>query len=302
MSLWLLFALLARLFWAGTNATDQILSRIHPKHATMAAIILGYLCYLPFAGAILVFAPPFAVTLPYILYCMGGAFCSAVACVPYFRVLQRHEAYDTTPYFELTPVFLIGLSFLLKGEVLDAAQLAGAAIVIVSGFLFSWDFERGHFRLRILAQLSLSCLMWAFYLYCMSQAEALAGVWGATLGFYTCLIGVGFALLLIYRDVSQVIVATFTASKGVSLGLALGTTILEFLGLCSLLLAFHYAPTIGHVAALSGTQPVFSFLLAVVLGKCCSAHYAKMTVDHAMAAKLFLIACIAGGVYLLSSG
>jgi hypothetical protein len=42
--------------------------------------------------------------------------------------------------------------------------------VVVSGFLFSWDFRRGRFKVAIFVLLAAASLLFAFYQYCASQA------------------------------------------------------------------------------------------------------------------------------------
>jgi hypothetical protein len=81
----------------------------------------------------------------------------------------------------------------------------------------------------------------------------------------------------------------------------MGTNSLDLLSFCAILWAFRLAPTLGHVAGLSGTQPIFSFALAWPLAKFFPAHFSKVNFDHEAMAKMLLILFIFGGVYLLAA-
>jgi len=298
--MWIVFALLVRLIWAGTNAVDQVLARVHPKHNVLAAMTIQYMCFLPFAGIGYFLASPFTLHAPFIFYCLGAILGMAIGGIPYFIALRREEAYNVTPYLELTPVFLIGFAYLFKHETLTATQLAGAAIIIASGFLFSWDFAHGRFKTSIFLLLASSSLAWATYQFCVSQAEPLAGMWGIDACYYLGMSCIGFTLFATHKEVRETILTTFTRTRGNSALLAFATNILDISGLAVLLLAFRYAPTIGHVAAVSGAQPIFSFLLTLPLARLYPQHFAQATLDLAALGKLTLIFFIFFGVYLLA--
>jgi len=299
--MWIVLALMVRLLWAGTNATDQILSRIHPRHKTLAALVLQFTCYVPCAAVAWAFAGSFVLSTELVLYCAVAVVAGIAGMIPYLVILQGEESYNVVPYLELTPVFFIALAYIANGEVLAPIQLAGAVIVILSGFLFSWDFENTHFKVKPLIYLSASSLCWAGFQYAMSRAQAIAGgVWPVLALQYTLASIIGLALFTIFGDVRKTVVETLVATKGRSSFPALLTSVLEVAANGCLLLAFRYAPTPDHVAALSGVQPLFSFALALPLARLFPRHFSKMTLDQQALAKLTLIISIGFGVYLLN--
>lgn len=298
--MWVVFAILARVFWAMTNAVDQVLARAHPAQGPYAALILEFLGRLPCAVIIYLLCGPFRMPASGAIYAAGAVLGITLGLLPYFITLRREHAHDVTPYLELTPVFLIILAYVFKGEILTPTQLAGAAIVVVSGFLFSWDFTHGHFKTAIFAVLALASLFFAFQQYYLSQAEVFAGIWAAAAYYYFGCGLVGLTVFLAWKDLRKTVISTLVRSRGKTALLTLATNILSMLGIVTLLQAFRLAPTLGHVAALSGTQPIFSFALAWPLAKYLPGHFSEITFDRARLVKLISVGAIAVGICLLA--
>jgi uncharacterized membrane protein len=299
--MWLVFASLARAFWAAANAFDQVLARAHPRHRALAAVLLERLSYFPYALILYFFFGPFPYNPKLLIFSFAATLCAVLGSAPYYIALRHEHAHNVTPYLEFTPVFLILLAFLFKDEVLSTAQLAGAIIVIVGGFLFSWDFARSHFKIRIFVLLALASLLFAFYQYYASQA-GLYGSIAAVACYYYFFSGLlGLVPFVVLKDVRKTIVKTFVQTKGNTFFIALSSDLMGLLAFVSLLLAFRLAPTLGHVAGLSGSQPIFSFALAIPLAKFFPKHFSKIIFDREALAKISLVALIAFGVYLLAA-
>jgi hypothetical protein len=148
--------------------------------------------------------------------------------------------------------------------------------------------------------LALASLLFAFYQYCASQANVYADIWGVAACYYFGMSLIGFVLFLILKYVRKTVLETLIRTKGKTAILALSTNTLDILALGTLLLAFRYAPTLGHVAALSGIQPLFSLGLAVPLAKFFPSHFEKIAFDRQLMIKMALIVFIFFGVCLLS--
>jgi drug/metabolite transporter (DMT)-like permease len=299
--MWIFLALLVRLIWASTNAVDQVLSRAHPKHSTIAALVVQYICFLPFAIIACLLSGSLQFHSAFLLFVLGGILGATFALIPYLRALQLEQAYDVVPYLELTPVFLIVFAYLFKAETLTSTQLVGAIIVIGSGFAFSWDFARGHFKGIVFALLTLASFLFALYQYSLSQANLYNDIWGVAACYYFGMSVIGLILFMALKNVREIVIETFVQTKGRTAILALSTNTLDIFAMATLLLAFRYAPTLGHVAALSGIQPLFSFLLAIPLAKIFPSHFEKVVFGRERFIKMALIIFIFFGVYLLST-
>jgi drug/metabolite transporter (DMT)-like permease len=196
---------------------------------------------------------------------------------------------------------VIGLAYIFRGETMTPLQLAGAAIVIGSGFLFSWDFMRGRFKLAIFGLLTVSSMLWAGYQFSLSEAGRFADPWEAAACYYVATSVLGFLLFAVCRETRTVIIDTFHATRGQAVKLSLITNALDILALTTFLAALHQAPTIGHVAAVSGLQPIFSFFLAWPLAKVFPQHFSRPAMNRESFYKLALIGLICIGIYFLAA-
>jgi len=297
--MWLFAALASRILWSGCGATDQVLTRMHVQSRVFSVLVLNLCTYLPFGAVAYFLSAGIQWDMQTMLWCVGGQWIALVAVAPYYHCVQHEQSYNIIPYFEFTPVFLMLMAAAFLGETLAPLQILGAAIVILCGFAFSWDFAHGRIKRNILAWMCLSSLCYAFFQMCLKKAGTVEDAFAVAF-YITVSEGVtGFIALFFLPRVRQSIMATMRASKGRSLHLSMLTSGLAFMGLVSITYAFQQAPTAGHVAALSGTQPFFAFALAVMLGRLLPGHFETIRLSRETKLKFFLIAGIFAGVYLL---
>lgn len=298
--LWLFLAVLSRLFWAGTNFIEQFLSREHKGSNPLAPLALVFLFCLPSSALCFFLSGGAAWPSITILYCAGAAIAVLAGLLPYFYTLKKEDAHNVIPYLELTPVFVIVLACVFKHQTLTLLQSAGAALIVVSSFLFSWNFREGKFKLSNLLVLSFAAFCFAIFQYCNAEAEANSSVFVTASCFYCMETFIGLLIFVASRNIRTEMIETFRASRGRVVVLAMATNMIELGALLAILMAFKLAPSYGHVAALSGLQSIFVFLLALPLGRHLPQHFSPIIFDREQSAKLFLIGTIVVGVYLLT--
>lgn len=298
--MWILLALVSRFLWSGCNAADQVVARAFKAENVKASMVVTACMALPFGLLALALCDRLQWNAQILLW-VGGAFLAyMISLVAYFYCLKREEAYNIVPLMEMTPVFLIVISLLLNGETLSKLQFAGAATIIVCGFLFSWDFKQSRIKTHILWPIMWSCLVFAFYQYCVRMASDHAEVWNIV-GILLMMESLaGFAGLALLPRVRRAIVDEVSRKDSKTLYVVLGSNVMSFLALAALTTAFVQAPTTGHVAALSGAQPFFSYLLAFVLARAWPRHYKNVTFDLEMKVKLLLLIVLFVGIDLLA--
>lgn len=295
--MWVFFALASRFLWSGCGVLDQVLARAHGRHRVLSVLTLQLCAYLPFSlmayfmlGGAVPWSPWIALAL---LVYVG-------ALLPYYKALQSEQAYNIVPYFELTPVFLTLLALTLRHEQLSPVQGAAAALVVGCGFAFAWDFKHGRVKGRILAMMAVSALLAALQQFCFKSASETVTAWAVAFYYTLGQALLGLVMLAGIGPARREVVRVVKATAGRTLGLAAGSGLLSFLAMASLVEAFRTAPSTPHVAALSGTQPFFSFLLAAVLGGLIPKHYEPFVMDRELRVKMLLILGIFAGVYVLA--
>lgn len=298
--MWILLALVSRFLWSGCNAADQVVARAFKTENVKASMVVTSCMAMPF-GLLALFLCDEVRWDTQILTWVGGAFLAYMTSLAaYFYCLKREEAYNIVPLMEMTPVFLIIISILLNGETLSKLQFAGAAIIIVCGFLFSWDFKQSRIKTHILWPVVWACFIFAIYQYCVRMASDHADVWNIVGILLLMESMAGFAALVLLPRVRDAIFSEATRKGSKTLYVVFSSNVMSFLALAALTTAFVQAPTTGHVAALSGAQPFFSYLLAFVLAYVWPRHYKKVTFDLEMKVKLLLLIVLFVGIDLLA--
>lgn len=298
--MWLFFALASRILWSCGGAVDQILSRTYRQHRVLCMLIMQLCAFAPMSLVAAQLASPDPVA-PQLILWVGGALAGYVlGLLPYYKGLHGEEIHNVIPFFEFTPVFLTLLALVFRDEYLSGTQMFAIALIIACGFAFSWDFKHGKVKKRLLVLMSISAFIFALQQFCIKSASGYGDAWTVAFYYTSGQALMGVTMMLALKPVRREIVAACRQTRGKTIVLSLGGSVMSFLAFASLTHAFKIAPSTGHVAALSGTQPFLSFMLAWVLGHFLSHHYEKFVVNRELKMKLFLVLGLFLGVYLLT--
>jgi drug/metabolite transporter (DMT)-like permease len=160
--MWLIFAFSGPILWAISTHLDKYLVEKYFKHSDAAVLLIFTaligLITLPFIGFLapnvvgVGLANAALMAVSGVLY-MGGL-------LLYLRALQSEEASVVAPFFQAAPLFGFALGYLVLGEVLSPAQLAGGALIIGGTVLVSLRSARQRTRLKFrLVALMLACAL-----------------------------------------------------------------------------------------------------------------------------------------------
>lgn len=297
---WLGLAALVRLMWAAINMIDQYLSRYFGEKAFVSAALLDYFMVLPFLAAMILYKgipdwPP----LPVLLWIGLGAACFVLALFPYIRAIQIDEARNAISVFEVGPVIIMILAWALFGEIMTAVQIFAALLIIVCGALFLLDFNRIVFQKKTFALMLLSTVLYSFFQLSTRFAGQRIDQWDAAIIFSSCVLVGGVLVSAVRPDAVKTLVSIVKKGGWHVLGLSLlSQTVFQTSTLC-LIFAYSLAPTAGHVAALSGLQPVFVMALAAAMGIIGHRHFPKVRWNRDTAVKILLLIVMCGGIVLL---
>jgi drug/metabolite transporter (DMT)-like permease len=297
---WLALAIITRFFWAGCNVIDQYVSRYFGEDGIFSVVIIDNMTAMISLPVLFVLAGHGLALAPAaLLLTVAGAVLSMVAIFPYMRAMQIDDAHNVAPLFELTPVFVMILAWALLGETMSLRQSAGALMIIASGFSFTWDFNHNHLKKKTLALMAAASLMYAVCQLTMRHVTQSEDPYGVAFYFTAGTVATGIVLALRRRQCAAAVVAAIRQSRGKILALTALDEAFSRLAFIGLLWAYAKAPTAGHVAAFSGTQPVFVFMLALVLGHVRPLHYKKLVWDRDMKVKMLLLPVMLIGAALV---
>lgn len=133
--MWALFPILANFFYVSGSYLENYLTDIALPKKRAGALILGRLPSYVITMLILfaifgraVFILPFGNACGLIL---AGAI-NVIASSYYFKALQTGDAADVNIFTQLSPVISLGLGVLILGEIVNAMQGIGLAIIMVA--------------------------------------------------------------------------------------------------------------------------------------------------------------------------
>ncbi len=298
---WLFLAIVTRFFWACCNLLDQYISRYFGEDGLFSIAIIDNATAVISLPVLFVLAGPEGLHLaPHaLLLTVGASFLGMTALFPYMRALHLDDAHSVVPLFELTPVFLMILAWAVLGESMTPRQCLGAFMIIASGFAFTWDFNHGHLKKKTLLLMGTAALIFAVCQLAMRDVTQTQNAYGVAFWFTGGTVFTGLAIGAWRPGCARRVVQAIRESRGKVLGLTMLNEAGARIAFVSLLAAYARAPTAGQVAAFSGVQPVFVFMLALALSHIKPVHYKKLAWDRDMKMKMLLLPLILCGAVLV---
>lgn len=264
---WLIFAFSGPILWAISTHMDKYLVDKYFKQSNVAVLLvftaLIGLLTLPFVWLLdpdvvgVGLADAALMTLSGVLY-MGGM-------LLYLRALQSEEASAVAPFFQAAPLIGFALGYLVLGEVLSPAQMAGGALVIAGTMLVSLRSDRQRTRLKLrLAVLMLSAaLVLALSSLIFKMFALRADFWPTTFWMFAGEALFGAALLAIPSYRRQFIDLT-RSNPGAVLSVNAANELINLGGGLGNRFALTLAP-LGLVQAIGSTTTLFVFGFGILL-------------------------------------
>lgn len=294
------FSLLSPALFAVNNYIDKILLSKFTINPTVVAVYSGFFTVL--AGFIVLFFTGFfPADTETVAILLASGFFTALYLLPYCKGLSLDETSSIVPLFQLTPVFVLILSFLLLGEKLALKQYLGSFVIIFAGFLILAEKpSKNIFKLRpAFWYIVLSCFMFALaqVLYKFGVQEI--PFWH-TLPYESFGIAIGvIAILLFPKNIQLFKKETKRFTKNVYTSMAIN----EFIYVMSRYTGYFAISliSVSIVSVLSGFQSVFALIygvaLTLLLPKIIKEGISKKT----LGIKIFSIVIMFLGLYLIFS-
>ncbi len=224
----------------------------------------------------------------------------ALSTMLYFYALEEEEASHVVPLFQLIPVFGFIFGNIFLGEILTKPQSIASIFIVIGGFILSIEFseERIKFRWQMVLFMFGSSILAAvnaviFKSIALNQNFVASLFWN--------MVGVflfGIFLFFALKNYRRQFIDLIRAHHYKIIGLNMLTETLTLVGEIALLLAILFAP-IALVQSVGGLQPLFVFVLGVIMSLFFSKYGKESLLAHHLTQKIFAIAIMTVGLFFL---
>lgn len=290
---WFVMAVLARFLWAWCNVADHYVARHFKGKSALSVALFGEWITIPLLLCLIAaFGVPEMPPRAALLWVGLGALFSLGGIFPYLAALRRDEAQNIVPLFELTPVCVMLFAFTLFGEVMTPMQTLFAAGCVIGGFFFLWDFERSELKTGTFILMLVSSAMFAACQLTMRDLAETIPAHDVVILLFTGTVLMSLVLSLFAPSVLKGAFEGLRRANGKILAAAFTAQSLGILANLAIIYAYVNAPLAGQVAALSGVQPIFAFMIAHIVSYTAPGHYNKLVWNKDLKIKMALLALI----------
>jgi uncharacterized membrane protein len=259
---WIFFAIAAPALYSASSFVDKFLIEKRVKNPILLTVLGGIITFLATA-AVFLFHGTGSLSISQISILLVAGMAAELALIPYYRALSFDDTSRVLPLFQIIPIFVAILSYVLLGETLTSFGIIAFLLIMSGGFMLSLKkISSATFRLRRSFWWAMAAsALYAFPSVLFKLVVVHADFW-TTLA-YECLGGAigAFILFLIFFKKSEQEAITLSGNTWI---IIVGNEILYFIGQ----LSGFYAVTLGPVAlvaAFGSTGPLFTLLYGIIL-------------------------------------
>lgn len=299
MENWIYFVLIAQFLWAICVLIDKIvISKGCIKNPAVYIVLNGIM------NVLLIFLLPFASFEPlkftdFLIALLAGIMLSASVIV-YYKAVHYDEISRIKVMEQITPVFVLILSFLIIGEVLTKSHIAGFLLLIGAGLIVSYRKEKNSIKLSKAFYLMLvSAFLASLYYVSAKHIFSITGFWSAFL--WLRLASFSALLVLFSKPVKNQFIETFRSMPNKIKGLLGFKIVIDF----SAFIFSGYAVLNGPISLVtvlgSSILPLFVFAF-ILFTSICMPDALKEAIDKkAVTIKLLAVILIIIGIAFINS-
>lgn len=300
---WFLIALIGPVMYACANHTDKYLLSKYLKNGEVGSLIIFASFFSVVALPIVVLIQPavFAVSLAQAAILAFNGTLTVFAVLLYFYALHDEEASLVVPYYQTIPIFAYILGYFVLGETITLGQ-AGASLLILLGAL-SLSFAVDHtgkftFKKKVVALMLAASVLYAVNGIIFKLVAVDEGFWPSTFWGLIGKVLLGFGFLGLVPSYRAQFLTMMKENKAAVLGLNSLSETLFIVGEAVMQYATLLAP-VALVLLVNSFQPFFVLVIGIVLTLLFPSIGRESLTSRALTQKMFGIALIGIGAYLL---
>ena len=298
MNIWIYYVLLSELMWAVTSFIDKlILSKNYIKTPFVFIIFNGLmnvqlLFLLPFAGFGKLVAIDIALALA------AGIFLT-LGIIFYYKAVQFEEISRVLMLWQITPIFVLVISFLLLHESLTKNSFIGFIFLLAAGLIVSHKKINGAFKLSKAFYFMLaSTFLISIYYLVSAHIYKTTSFWSAFMWLrLSALLPV---FLLLAPAIRKEYFETWGSMKKNAKLMIISKMLVDFSAFIILGLAIASGPISLITALGSSLAPIFIFALTVAATLYMPSLIKEEITSKAIMIKLISITLIAAGIIFIN--
>ncbi|NBD74392.1 EamA family transporter [Patescibacteria group bacterium] len=300
---WFLLALIAPFLYAITNHIDKgLLSKYFKEGGVGTLILFSALLSVLALPVILIFDPSVLTVDPYRIAILATVGLLDIAILWFYLLaLKGDEPSIIIVFYQLVPVFALGLGYLILGETLTQTQLVAMAIVILGTTLISFELDEDNkfsLRLATICFMTLAALAWALESVLFKYVALEEDVWRSLFWEHLMLVLIGVFLFTSVRTYRYHFLNALRQNSAAILGLNVTNESLYMIGNITVAFAVMLAP-VSLILLGQSFQTFFVFLIGILLTLVLPHIYQEKLTRFSVAQKLLAILITGYGTWLL---
>ena len=296
-NMWIFIALISFALYAATNILDKIFREKYVQ-SNLALTIISIGRNIPMALFIPFVDLGSMRPVDYALVMVVGAL-SCIMAFTYFSALSLEEVSRVVPFWNIAPIFVVGLSTVFLNERLTGAQFMAVALLLTGGILISTHLA-GLTKMRLSKAfwlMLISVIMFSCSVIILKYLLGMHPFWSIlVLTSSACVLMM--LPILFFKQARSETMAGLAAIKTGALQLFIGGTVVWY----AAFLLYYYAISKGPVSiivSMDGFQSIFLFFYVIVPSLLFPHIFREEITKSSIIQKIIAIGLMCAGLFLL---
>lgn len=299
---WFYIALIGPILYAATNHIDKYILEKYFKAGEVGAVTLFSALFSIVAMPVVYLIEPavFSIGLASTVVLIASGILAVTCLILYLHALRDDEASVVVPYYQTIPIFGFILGYFLLGETLGTREIFASVLILIGTIIISLDMSGGavKFKKRVALLMLLASLLFAVVGVAFKMIAIDEGFWPSL--FWNLAGGVllGIFIFITVKSYRKQFLTVFKVNS-VPVLAACSLNEVIFIAADGVSVYATLLAPIALVMLVNGFQPIFVFLIGIIL----SLFFPKLGKEslskNDLAQKILAIGIIMAGTYLL---
>lgn len=297
---WIVAGLMAPFLWALTNLIDQIKVRKYFVGNPLLITTLGGFVSTLLALYIAIFHRelwqiPFDTGIVF----STTAFFDCLAFLAYYKALQKDEASNVAPVFQILPILIFMMGYFFLKETISTQQIIGSAFIISAALCLMIDFKTHSFKWSTLCYMTVCCMVLATNTILNRNALEDTNWYTAIAWKFIGFSVFSIVVVCINKKIRSDCIAQIKNPINMGVFLLVTAEIAGLLANMCFLISLDKTPAAGLAMTLNGFQPAYVLLLTYVACKIYPQHFEKPKTGVHLIWHLGCLVAMIFGLYLI---